>query len=245
MENEDTLSAKLIKDVDGYLALESGDMRITCDFTKSIRRIKGGNLGRELLVRAAKIKDAKEDVPLAIDMTAGLGDDSFLLAAAGFRVLMFEKDPTIAALLRDGLSRAMSDVVPCETKQSSKTIISDRDRKLLLDAVSRMTLIEGDSIEALNNPSGIVAGLTERPDIILLDPMFPEKQKNSLTKKKLQLIQLLERPCEDEEALLGAAINAGPRKVIIKRPIKGPYLAGCKPTYSLEGKTVRIDCIVP
>lgn len=42
-----------------------------------------------------------------------------------------------------------------------------------------------------------------------------------------------------------AAIAAGPRKVVIKRPAKGPYLAGIKPNYSIDGKAVRYDCIVP
>lgn len=235
MDNEDTLRAKLVKDADGYLALESGDMRINCDFARSIRRIKGGNLGRELLVKAAKIQDTRVSVPLAIDATAGLGEDSLLLAAAGFRVKMFEKNAMIAALLRDGLKR----------------VKEFGGEKILFDAVSRMELVEGDSVYAmremavcLGNRTSEQDDIAERPDVILLDPMFPEKQKNSLTKKKLQLLQMLEEPCEDEDALLDAAMALEPRRIIIKRPLKGPYLAGRKPTYSLEGKTVRIDCIL-
>ena len=70
------------------------------------------------------------------------------------------------------------------------------------------------------------------------------KQKNALTVKKLQLLQKLERPCAGEEELLNAAIQAGPEKIIIKRPLKGPFLAGRKPGYSIEGKTIRYDCLV-
>lgn len=231
MDNEDTLRAKLVKDADGYLALESGDMRINCDFARSIRRIKGGNLGRELLVKAAKIQDTRVSVPLAIDATAGLGEDSLLFAATGFRVKMFEKNAMIAALLRDGLKR----------------VKEFGGEKILFDAVSRMELVEGDSVYAMRemaNRTSEQDDIAERPDVILLDPMFPEKQKNSLTKKKLQLLQMLEEPCEDEDALLDAAMALEPRRIIIKRPLKGPYLAGRKPTYSLEGKTVRIDCIL-
>ena len=33
--------------------------------------------------------------------------------------------------------------------------------------------------------------------------------------------------------------------MVIKRPAKGPYLAGIKPSYSIDGKAVRYDCIVP
>ncbi|MBR3181084.1 MAG: class I SAM-dependent methyltransferase, partial [Eggerthellaceae bacterium] len=61
-------------------------------------------------------------------------------------------------------------------------------------------------------------------------------------KKKLQLLQRLEQPCEDEQALLDAAFAAQPRKVIVKRPAKGPYLADRKPDYSLAGKAIRFDC---
>ena len=75
--------------------------------------------------------------------------------------------------------------------------------------------------------------------------MFPERTKSALVKKKFQLLHLLERPCENEAALLDAALSAHPKRVVIKRPAKGPYLAGVKPSYSLTGSAVRFDCIVP
>ena len=42
----------------------------------------------------------------AVDATAGFGEDSLLLAAAGYNVELYEYDPVIAALLRDALRRA-------------------------------------------------------------------------------------------------------------------------------------------
>ena len=83
-----------------------------------------------------------------------------------------------------------------------------------------------------------------QPDVILLDPMFPERQKSALVKKKLQMIQKLEIPCMDEVELMKTAIEANPKKLIVKRPPKGPHLAGLKPDYSNEGKAVRFDCFV-
>ena len=41
-----------------------------------------------------------------------------------------------------------------------------------------------------------------------------------------------------------AAISAHPRKIVVKRPLKGPWLAGRKPHYSLKGKAIRYDCFV-
>jgi len=98
-----------------------------------------------------------------------------------------------------------------------------------------MEVREEDSIRAM-------AGLETPPDLILLDPMFPERRKSALIKKKFQLLQRLESPCTDEEEMVSAALAAGPRRLIIKRPLKGPYLAGRKPDYSIKGKAIRYDC---
>ena len=78
----------------------------------------------------------------------------------------------------------------------------------------------------------------------LFSAKFIEKRFSCLQYDQ-KLLQKLERPCADEAALLDAAIAAGPRRVIIKRPPKGPYLAGRKPSFSIRGKAVRFDCIVP
>ena len=65
-----------------------------------------------------------------------------------------------------------------------------------------------------------------------------------LLRKKFQLIQRLESPCSTEEQLLDAAVAADPKRIVIKRPLKGPYLADRKPSYSLDGKAIRYDCFV-
>ena len=73
--------------------------------------------------------------------------------------------------------------------------------------------------------------------------MFPERKKKSKVKEKLQLIQKLESPCTEEATLLEAALATGAPKIIIKRPAKGPWLAGRKPSYVIEGKVIRYDVI--
>lgn len=204
-------------ETDAGLTLAGDGMTLRADFSEMIPRIKQGRLQQELLVRAAKIKGV--EAPLAVDATAGFGQDSMLLAAAGFRVLLFERNPVIAALLRDALRRAA-------------------DVPELAEAVARMQFVEGDSVAALSE-------ITETPDVVYLDPMFPARTKSAAVKKKFQLLHHLEQPCEDPNAMLQAALAAHPRKVVIKRPPKGPYLAGAKPSYSLTGKAVRYDVIVP
>lgn len=208
----------LVQETDG-LTLTDGHLTLKGDFRTMLPRLTHANLTHELLVKAAKIRDLGPN-PTAIDATAGMGEDSLLLAAAGYQVRMYEYNPVTAALLRDTLARAAKDPD-------------------LAPYAARMTLIEGDSRLALES-------LTAPPDLILLDPMFPARQKSGLIKKKLQLLQQLEKPCPepDQEALLSAAIKAGPRRIVIKRPAKGPYLAGIKPGYSIDGKTIRYDVIV-
>lgn len=244
------------------LVLEKEKMSLRCDFLEMLPRVKPGKLQAELLVKASKIKrkeplsssaiqtknkDAQSGkidnkllpaTPIAIDATAGLGQDSFLLAAAGFTVYMFEQDPIIAALLEDALDRAKSDPV-------------------LANIVERMHLFAEDSISALQRlgtslsrdeqmpqTSDSQPYLTVKPDVIYLDPMFPERTKSAAVKKKFQLLHHLEHPCENEEELLSAAMNIRPRKIVVKRMAKGPFLAGKKPSYSIKGKSIRYDCYV-
>ena len=208
-------AAALVLDAEG-LSLRRGSLSVRGDFAHMLPRTRAQNLRGELLVRAARGRGGERTLSV-VDATAGLGEDAFLLAAAGHRVQLFERDPVIAAMLRDALSRAAED---------------PELRKI----TGRMTLTEGDSVAGLRS-------LAAAPDVVVLDPMFPERKKSGLIGKKLQLLQVLERPCAEEEALLQAAIDAGPAKIIIKRPLKGPFLAGRKPSYSLTGKAIRYDVI--
>lgn len=202
------------------------------------KRILPHTIGGEMLVKAAKPKSLFEKygydynayilggvnntfgnpLPVAVDATAGLGEDSFLLAAAGFRVIMFERDAAIAELLGKMLSDALNDETIC-------------------NIVKRMELRTEDSITALPN-------IEVTPDIVLLDPMFPERKKSGLVKKKFQMIHTLEKPCADGAELLEAAMSSGANKIIVKRPAKGPNLADKKPSYTINGSVIRYDVYV-
>ena len=152
------------------------------------------------------------------DATAGLGEDSFLLAAAGFQVTLCEQNPVIYALLADALKRGRED-------------------ERLMPILSRMMLCFGDSIPRLQEANG-------KYDVVYLDPMFPMRQKSGLIKKKFQLLQQLEAPAENGEELLSAALAAKPKKIIVKRPKNAPPLGGNPPSYAISGDTIRYDCIV-
>ena len=167
----------------------------------------------ELVVRACGGVPTEHDQ--VIDATAGVGRDSALLAAAGYQVTMIERDPVLAVMLADGLRR-----------------LAEEDA----EAARRLTLIAGEATEALaQRPQGT--------DVVLLDPMFPERHKQAAVKKALQFIQQLAPPPQagEEAALLAAARTCARRRVVVKRPPKAPDLAAAAPGHRLSGKAVRFD----
>ena len=186
------------------------------DFNRPVARRRLRHPGEELLIQAAKVRNATQ--PLLIDAAAGLGRDGFLLAASGFRVLMLECNPVVAALLADGLQRAGQTLE-------------------LADIAARIRLTTANALDCL-------PALAEQPDVIYLDPMFPERSKTAKVKQDLQLLQLLDQKSEPPEQLLFAALAAQAKKVVVKRPLKGPFLGDRKPSYSLRGKAVRFDVYV-
>ncbi len=206
---------------DGALTLTDGTMTLSVDFASMLPRVRPDRLSGELLVKAARVKGLAG--LRVFDATAGLGEDSFLLAAAGFEVTLCEANPVICALLCDGLERAALD-------------------ERLAPIVARMHPVRADSISVLRE---MAASCDEVPDVVYLDPMFPARQKSAAVKKKFQLLHHLERPCANEEDLMRAALGVQPRKVVVKRPPKAPWLSGVKPSNAIEGKAVRYDCIVP
>ncbi|RWX52530.1 16S rRNA (guanine1516-N2)-methyltransferase [Candidatus Electrothrix marina] len=206
----------------------SGAVRV--DFTAGHAAYRRKQQKKELLVRAVSGKGGKGGASLnVIDATGGLGRDSFLLAAAGHRVHIFERQPVIAALLADGLARAAAHPETAE--------ISRRIRLTVGDAVPALEVMQetgaGEKGEDCEGGEGV--------DVVYLDPMFPERRKSALVKKELQLLQLLAHLDSSPEKLLESALEAATRRVVVKRPMKAPFLTDLSPSHSLSGKTVRFD----
>ncbi len=151
---------------------------------------------------------------LVVDATAGLGRDSILSAALGCHVIACERSPIVALLLRDALVRA--------------------DNGGLRELASRVDVRQGDARE-------ILATLDERPDVVLVDPMFPERGKAAKAQKEMQLLQRLLGPDDDTEALLDASLEHATRRVIVKRPPHAPPIGDRKPSFAVEGKSARYD----
>ncbi len=187
------------------------------DFTAGVLDFRRRQPGRDLLLRAVGCKGGFR--PAVLDGTGGLGQDSFLLAAAGCQVRIVEREPVLAALLTDGLERA---------RQHPETA----------EIAARIRLTVGDAIAVLQD----MRAEGQRVEVTYLDPMFPERGKSALVKKEAQFLQLLAAPDsqEGEEKLLAAALAVSQRTAV-KRPVRAPFLAGRRPSHSLTGTTVRFD----
>jgi len=132
---------------------------------------------------------------------------------------MLERNALIHAVLADGLQRAAGSA-------------DERVRR----AVSRMHLLHLDSM--LLAPQT----LETVPDVVYLDPMFPERRRKSAkVKKHMAMLQLLLDAEPAVPGLLGWAMHLGARRVVVKRPRIAGYLDEGKPSYELPGSSNRFD----
>lgn len=196
---------------------------------RHLHRLKHGVSKRQPMARALGFGSAKRaEAPYVIDATAGLGVDAFFIAALGCRVRAIERSPTVAALLEDGLRRlrAAVDRGECEPHEALKGI------------VDRLTLTVGDARDILASLSE-----AERPDVIYMDPMYPEegRSETALPKKAMRMFRRLIGEDADAELVFEIAREKARDRVVVKRPLKAPPIAGVRPTHSFEGKTARYD----
>ena len=195
---------------------------VRCDFVGGgarHRRLYGGGKGQDI-AKAVGLKH-KGFQPRVLDLTAGLGRDSFVLASLGAQVLMLERHPVVFALLEDGLLRAREQV--------STEIEFD-------EIINRISAVRGEGEVYLQQLDE-----QECPDVIYLDPMFPVREKSGKVKKDMQLFHQLVGTDDDSAKLLAPALEKAIYRVVVKRPAHAPFLAGKEPGYSLKGKSTRFD----
>ena len=179
------------------------------------RRLYGGGRGQPL-ARAVGLKSGA--TPSVLDATAGLGRDAFVLACLGCPVTLLERHPMVAALLMDGHRRACADA-------EIGTLVGER-----------MRVIHGDAREWLPRLPA-----AECPDVIYLDPMYPERRKSSQVKKEMRALQELLGKDPGADALLPVALAAARQRVVVKRPMDAASLNQTPPTMSIKGKHHRYD----
>lgn len=176
----------------------------------------GGGRGQEI-AKAAGLKNGF--TPYVLDATAGLGRDAFVLASLGCKVTMLERMPVVAALLEDGLKRAWQHEDIAWTRE-------------------RMDMHHCSSISNMNTH------LTQKPDIVYLDPMYPHREKSAQIKKEMRVFQSLVGSDTDADDLLAQAKALATYRVVVKRPNYAEPLSNVKPSTSIKMKKNRFDIYV-
>ncbi len=176
-------------------------------------RLKYGGGKRQALPKAIGMKNYKS--VRIIDATAGLGRDAFLLASLGANVTLIERSKKIYCLLNAAIKRA---------KDGSEEV---------QEIIARMTLIHGDAKVLLPSLN---------PQIILIDPMHPERKKSALVKQQMRQLRKIVGADEDAAELINIALNCASKRVVLKWPQNSPLPKINKdPTHQIKGKTTRYD----
>jgi 16S rRNA (guanine1516-N2)-methyltransferase len=146
------------------------------------------------------------------DLTAGLGQDSFVLATLGAKVIMLERSRIIGAMLQDAWRRTQHQALSWQ-------------------------FINMDSFQYLQ-----ALQPEQEPQVIYLDPMFPEKKKSALVKKEMQILQKIIGKDSDAPDLLTLALSKAKERVVVKRPrCSEPLIANRRRDVVLSGKSCRFD----
>lgn len=216
------MSELILEFVDGCWQLRDPDQPkvhpVSVDFLASDvqRRLKEPK-GGQLLYRAVNGTDVKT----VLDATAGLGGDSLQLASWGFEVIACERNEKVFRLLEDGVSRLR--------------LSANANEELKAIAVN-LNVVHADSLKLMTEV---------KPDVVYLDPMYPDLKSSALPKKEMQLLRKLFTDVDPEKEtfdLIDQALKFASKRVVLKRPLAAPKLY--KPSHSLEGKTVRFDIYV-
>lgn len=206
-----------------YLTLNGLELRqlhqstplIYIDFINGIarhRRLYGGGR-KQPLGRSIGLKTGI--FPSVCDATAGLGRDAFVLACLGCTVIMLERSPVLAALLSDGLQRLAQD-------------------EELKEVYQRLHLIHQDATTWLSTTTPI-------PDVVYLDPMYPQRHKTALVKKEMRWLQTMIGQDIDAPNLLQIALQKA-RRVVVKRPKSAPPLLETPaPHHCIASENTRFD----
>ncbi|HLB57500.1 MAG TPA: class I SAM-dependent methyltransferase [Gammaproteobacteria bacterium] len=195
-----------------YLALQKAKSKpLYVDFLSKKMQYRRQQMSLRKEALARALGLKKQTASWIVDATAGLARDSFILASLGFEVTLLERSPLIHALIADGIRRASKD-----------------------SAVQRLHLIQADAIDWLTH-------LKNKPDIIYLDPMFPERKKSALSKQDMRIFHDVIGDDTDANDLLKTALACAKERVVVKRSRLAPALLGPLPHFSQCGRSSRFD----
>ena len=195
------------------------DTSIQVDFCSgklAHRRQFGGGRG-QAIAKAIGLKQGKS--PDVLDATAGLASDAFTLATLGCKVTLLERSPILYTLISDAILRARKDST--------------------LDSIFQHGGFHIHNIDSINYLQQLSTSLL--PQVIYLDPMYPEKKKSAQVKKSMQILQMLHGADDNAAQLLECSLDHAIKRVVVKRPIHAPPVSKQKPSACIKSKNTRYD----
>jgi 16S rRNA (guanine1516-N2)-methyltransferase len=166
----------------------------------------------QALLKACNNK--KQEIHHVVDLTAGWGKDSYMLASHGQQLSMLEQNSLVF--------NCMNFLIQIAQHEHAD------------DAVQRMNIIHQNSADYLSQQEQGFA------DCLYLDPMFPAHKSSARPSKDLQILQILTDNLDVEE-LFEQALTKARYRVVVKRPIHAPPLDDKKPDIVYREKTIRFD----
>jgi len=195
------------------------DTSIQVDFCSGAlahRRQFGGGRG-QAIAKAIGLKQGKS--PDVLDATAGLASDAFTLANLGCKITLLERSPVLYTLISDAILRAQTEIS--------------------LDSIFQNEGFQIHNMDSINYLQQLSA--SQRPQVIYLDPMYPEKKKSAQVKKPMQILHMLHGADNNAAQLLECSLDHAIKRVVVKRPIHAPSVSNQKPSASIKSKNTRYD----
>ena len=153
-----------------------------------------------------------------LDLTAGALKDSFYIASLGFKVTALERSATVYLLLMSAL------------KGLSK------NTEVYKFITENINIVYSEAADYFDQ-------ITEQPDIIYFDPMFPDKKKQALSQKSMQLFKTLLPADEVENKKIAIrAAEIAKKRLVTKRPLHAEALTPIV-TQRYIGKSIRYDMV--
>ena len=177
----------------------------------------GGGRGQAI----AKAMGLKSGItPVILDATAGLAGDAFVLASLGCPITLIERSPIIFALIADAAERAS---------------LSEKFQNILEHG---FTIINADASDFISQQ---LAKNNPKPDVIYIDPMYPDRKKSALVKKDMQILQRLHANNDTSSKLFENALLYAKKRVVVKRPLHAETISQKVPNTCIKSKKTRYD----
>jgi 16S rRNA (guanine1516-N2)-methyltransferase len=186
-------------------------LKFHLDFVKSIKRIRSFPAPKQGAFNQALGKKTGS----IIDATGGWAGDAMLMCSQGYKVIVIERLPLMAALIEDAFSRLAQSEYAAHNPIIVPTVLWGNAADLLFD-------------------------LRGKADCVYLDPMFPsKKKKTAASNKQMQLLQWL-AGADGDAGELALIAKQHFSRLAVKRPdYAEPLIAG--PTTQFSSKLVHYD----